>query len=239
MSTGSIAHRSAKYYQSTMKLIILLSNLLLVTNVSAMGSQKSKNNLSHYETDLIHEAINSVVSKEKYNIRPEKLNFTITSIQDPKYFFHSNFKLTSLLTFRKKYCIRVNPQVFAYSISQDALIGVISHELIHTEDYDTHGILNTGIKYFQNRVKYERTTDIKAVFKGFGEELIEYKTFQQQVLTPEVLKEKRKYYLTIEEVDFLIDKIQKKKNLDQFYKALIKKTPRNLEQMIELWNKLK
>lgn len=137
------------------------------------------------------------------------LNIRLFQINNPAYFFVSNFTVGRALLGREQYRIGVNPLIFDSQISDDALKGILAHELVHTEDYYGSTTIGTlipiGIKVSlpKSRVQYERKTDLKTILKGFAEELIAYKDFQYPLLNPEQLRKKKREYLTPEEINII------------------------------------
>lgn len=155
-------------------------------------------------------------------------------IQDPDYFMESNFfPFQRLVLKKKKYRIGVNPIIFEKDIPYDALVGVMAHEMVHTEDYECYGVLHVGKQLLNttSKRKYERATDLKVVFKGLSRELIAYKEWLYKQLTPEALKLKKKEYLTPEEIDFVEETLRTLSSKDQeLLKAKwLKNTPLTLK----------
>ena len=205
----------------------LLSILLITLSLQySHGAALSRAQLSDIE-NTVEELINNShkVLKEK------KVNIFIHTIDSPTYFFESNFTITRFLFGAKKYRVGVNPAVFEKSIPYDALVGVLAHELCHTEDYATGStlgkIIPIGIRMLtkKSRAKYERQTDLKLIEKGHAMNMKAYRLWQYPLLSKEDLKRKRKEYLTPEEFDY-VDSIRIEH--PEILKSWIKNPPNNL-----------
>jgi hypothetical protein len=172
----------------------------------------------------------------------KKLTMDFYRIDNPDYFMESNFHVFPRLVLgKKKYRIGVNPLIFEQDIPRDALLGVMAHELVHTEDYENKKVLSVGLKLLRKKSKrrYERSTDLRVIFKGFGHHLIQYKLWQYSLLTPEALELKKKEYLSPEEVNFVRDTLEKLSAEDRvkIKKIWVKKTPLSLEEFERTYEK--
>lgn len=172
----------------------------------------------------------------------KKLTMDFYRIDNPNYFMESNFHIfPRLILGKKKYKIGINPMIFEQDIPRDALLGVMAHELIHTEDYENKKVLSVGLKLLRKKSKrrYERSTDLRVIFKGFGHHLIQYKIWQYSLLSPEALELKKKEYLSPEEVNFVRDTLEKVSHSDakKLKKIWIRKTPLNLKEFEDSYEK--
>jgi hypothetical protein len=128
------------------------------------------------------------------------------TIDDPDYFFVSNFGWRRILLGCDQYRIGYNPLIFEQGIGDAALEGILAHELVHTEDYHRGSTLGTllpigvRVSFQKSRIQYERKTDIKTIQKGFADQLIAFKKFQYPLLSEEDLAIKKQEYLTPEEI---------------------------------------
>lgn len=120
-------------------------------------------------------------------------------------FFQSNFEVGSLLSGPVHYVIEVNPQVFALHCPAQAIDAVLAHELAHTLDYHRGGlwgildILNQ-LRLYPSLVRYERRTDLQAIFRGYGAGLIAYRDWVYRVIPAQDIAAKRQVYFTPEEI---------------------------------------
>jgi len=209
------------------KLMVIIFSLLL------MG-QTYANSLSQEHEEIVRDIYNYMRKSTHTKLGSKKLTMDFYRIDNPNYFMESNFHVfPRLFLGMKKYKVGVNPLIFKEGIPRDALLGVMAHELIHTEDYENKKILSVGLKYLNKKARrrYERSTDLRVIFKGYGHHLIQYKLWQYPLLSAESLKKKKKEYLTPEEVNFVRDSLESishehREELKSFW---IKKTPLNYE----------
>lgn len=209
-----------------MRLGIIL--LLLNLNVALAASFNS------IDTDKI-EVIQEKILKSSHYSSLKRVKLKTYLISNPDYFMESNFSFKRFFGV-KNYRIGINPLIFRNGISDEALTGVMAHELVHTLDYENRGILSVGHQYLCNNHPYERKTDLRVIFNGFGEELSEYKQWQYKLLSPKALKKKKKKYLTPEEIEFIhraIGEVQDKENLLNYW---LKKIPMNQHQFEKSFN---
>lgn len=91
-----------------------------------------------------------------------------------------------------------------------ALTGILSHEYAHIFDYSTKsdlGMLWFAMKYYFDKRTIERNTDLEAVKRGFGDELIAFDRFiyKSKLPSKKYLRNKRKNYLSVNEIEHKID----------------------------------
>jgi hypothetical protein len=100
----------------------------------------------------------------------------------------------------------MNPDSVYASMSYNAQLGVLGHELSHILDYRNKNnwqMLCFGINYVFNKKTIEAKTDLTAVKRGFGKELIEYTRYIHR--SPHVnrryLLKKKRFYLSASEIE--------------------------------------
>lgn len=165
--------------------------------------------LNTQQEEKIFNLITEIVETTHPKLNKENLKFSLYIIENPQYFFVSNFGAGRALLGKKNYRIGVNPLIFEKNIPDDALKGVVAHELVHTEDYESGSTVGTlipiGLKvsFSKSRIQYERKTDLKVIQKGLAKELLAYKNWQYPQLSEDYLEVKRKEYLTPEEIPYV------------------------------------
>lgn len=90
-------------------------------------------------------------------------------------------------------------------MSECAQAGVFGHELSHILVYNEKNNLQMlwfGLTYLFNKKKIEEETDLIAMKRGFGDQLIEYTRFIQKSphTNRKYLKKKRKHYLSANDI---------------------------------------
>jgi len=137
-------------------------------------------------------------------IRRKKIGTLMAALPTPNFLFRRKEN--------RRYVIFItdHPQMNAgpiyNSMSNKAMIGVLGHELSHILSYSTKNNLELiwfGIEYVFNRKNIEADTDIIAISKGFGNELIKYNDYihNSPHTNSKYLKIKNKYYLTTTEIE--------------------------------------
>ncbi|TNF28523.1 MAG: hypothetical protein EP319_08800 [Deltaproteobacteria bacterium] len=186
---------------------IFVSLILIFSFKLTAGERK----LTAAEEKKVHAILAELIDSTHSSLRKPRLKIKLHTIDNPAYFFESNFGVGRALLGMKRYKIGVNPLVFDKNIPDDALKGVLAHELIHTEDYASGNTFNTlipiGIAVLKSKTKiqYERKTDLKVILKGLEKELIAYKNWQYPLLNPNDLRTKKKEYLTPEEIRLIVE----------------------------------
>lgn len=100
----------------------------------------------------------------------------------------------------------MNANAMYANMSSCAQVGVIGHELSHIlsyEDMTNMELLWFGIKYVFNKKEIEAETDLLAIRKGFGQQIIEFNKYLYK--SPEInkkyLRKKQKFYLSSTEIE--------------------------------------
>jgi hypothetical protein len=99
----------------------------------------------------------------------------------------------------------MNAEKIYSHMSYCAQLGVLGHELCHILDYRNKSnlqMLGFAIAYPFNKKSIEAKTDLTAVQRGFGEELIEYTRYihHSPLVNRKYLVKKKKYYLSASEL---------------------------------------
>lgn len=189
--------------------------------------------LNEEQRHKMQELIQDIILQTHTTLQKENLKIDLYSIDNPEYFFMSNFGLKRAILSKPYYRVAVNPMVFDLNITDDALIGVLAHELIHTEDYESGNplasIISVGSKFLtkNSHIQYERKTDLNVIKKGYYKELIAYKNWQYPLLSSKALEKKQKEYLTPEEVHYAHFSMEEKPELYHYWKKSI---PTNLNE---------
>lgn len=101
---------------------------------------------------------------------------------------------------------KMNAKVLYENMSTCAQVGVIGHELSHIVSYTKMSNLKMlwfGIKYVFKKREIEAETDMMAIRKGFGEQIIEFNHYLHHSprTNKKYLQKKRKYYLSSIEIE--------------------------------------
>lgn len=135
-------------------------------------------------------------------------NIGITTFTSDAYFLQVQPVFKTLVGKRsaRKYSVQLNLKLLDCPPSEEVLEAILVHELEHVKDYtkwSTAKLLKHGARYsssFKFRAAYERETDHKTLEKGLHVGLAGYRTWIYQWLNPKELAQKRRLYLTPEEI---------------------------------------
>ena len=120
-------------------------------------------------------------------------------------YFQARFSIWRFLTVRRMhYVIRVNSAALI-AAPEEGKRAIIAHELAHVAYYGNgnrlrlFGLIRLGSSGFRER--FERRADIEALQRGYAQGLKQYRIWLYQHVSAGVLQEKRRDYLTPEEID--------------------------------------
>jgi hypothetical protein len=119
---------------------------------------------------------------------------------------------------KRKYVViinTINPKVPLDSISFNAKIGVLGHELAHIIDYEnknTWQIIGIGLRYGNKnyRAKFERATDQRTLDAGLKWQIYDFSTyiFKYNQNNPKYLEYKKKVYMTPDDILLQLDTLK-------------------------------
>jgi hypothetical protein len=158
----------------------------------------------------------------------------IGAFDEESAFFESNFDVLAALMGERRYRIAVNPRLFALDAPEDALAGVVAHELAHTLDYqrrDRWGLMELlpALVFSDANARFERWTDLQAVARGYGPSLLRYREWQRSVLTDAQWRQKLVTYYGPRELALLIDV---RGRCPQAFYAMLSKPPRSTREIV-------
>jgi Zn-dependent protease with chaperone function len=121
-------------------------------------------------------------------------------------YFQARFSILHfLLPGKMHYAVRVNNDASLRRVSDDAIRAIIAHELAHVRYYASGSRLRLlGLVRLTRsgyRRKFERKADLEAVRLGYARGLKEYRQWLYQHVPPKALAEKKRDYLSPEEID--------------------------------------
>ena len=101
--------------------------------------------------------------------------------------------------------IRVNSAAAFIAAPEEGKRAIIAHELAHVAYYANgnrlrlFGLIRLASKGFRQR--FEKRADVQALRRGYAQGLKQHRTWLYQHVSAGVLQEKRRDYLTPEEID--------------------------------------
>ena len=121
-------------------------------------------------------------------------------------YFQARFSVLRFLTGRRMhYAIRVNSATALLVVPEEGKRAIIAHELAHVAYYAEgnrlrlFGLTRLASKGFRER--FEKRADLDALRRGYAQGLKQYRVWLYEHVTGSVLKEKKRDYLTPEEID--------------------------------------
>jgi hypothetical protein len=132
-----------------------------------------------------------------------------------------------------RYVILANPRAYELKVPEDGVEAIIAHELSHVAYLKKRNRLRllTMVRLLSKSfaANFERRTDLDAISRGYGEGLKVYRHWLYQHISQKSLAEKRRNYLSSEEIDAISLRIRQCPQLLDFW---LKKPPRNLPEVI-------
>lgn len=161
--------------------------------------------------------------------------FQIRYFDSDDVFFRSRPSITSMLNpfTPTTYLLDVNPATFDKELPLQAAEAIIAHELSHTLEYVSRGILGmldalVGELHRGHLVHNERQTDMEAISRGYSEGLKGYREWIYPQLSPEDEAKKRQVYFSPEEISAIETIRVTKPELFEEFKL---NPPKNLEEI--------
>jgi hypothetical protein len=121
-------------------------------------------------------------------------------------YFQARFSIWRFLAVRRMhYVIRVNSAAALIAAPEEGKRAIIAHELAHVDYYASgsrlrlFGLIRLASKSFRER--FEKRADLDALQRGYAQGLKQYRIWLYQHVSAGVLQEKRRDYLTPEEID--------------------------------------
>jgi hypothetical protein len=149
-------------------------------------------------------------------------------------FFRSGFSISRFfLLERMRYFVEVNPALFNRGAPSDGICAVLAHELSHVVSL-SHGnrIRRLGLIRLLSRgytAQFERTTDLEAIHRGYGDGLKSYRTWVYANIPAKALAAKRRYYFSPEEIGQIQERLRDQPDL---FTRWSKHVPMNLQEIV-------
>jgi len=190
------------FFQLTFLFLSLFSSQLLASESS---SSLTKDRLKI----ILNETINQFFDKElkRNNISIGIKNMPKKSRRDSFLQIRPKINFSLFRPSKKRhYYLEINPLLYKNNPGEFAIRAILIHELEHVIDYldlNFYQLSHFGLKYANNtqfRYDYERYTDIKALKRGAGIGLADYRIWIYKQISPKDVVIKKMSYLTPEEI---------------------------------------
>jgi hypothetical protein len=207
------------------------------------NSIDKSNSIDTIHSVRIENVLNSLVQSSFPELSDTEIRLeTLEEGADSTVFFDSKpFIKRKLMGKNKHYRIRYIPAAFTMSeaLSNEALYGVLAHELSHIVHYkhtSPLGLIGIGIKTTNSRTnaRFERGTDIQTVARGYGPQLRSYRLWLTKVLSTNEVEQKFQTYLSPNEVNLVQAALVK---CPKVYDSWMKRAPLNLEEIKDSLNR--
>ena len=189
-------------------------------------------NETFHSTDQVMPLIEKII-KTSF---PELANIKIQlgTVNKDSVFLESRPVIHSLfLPMKVQYKITINPALIELKLPLLAVEGILAHELAHTAFYVNKGRFQTMLTGFvflnhDKHVAFERSTDIDAITRGYGEGIKAYRELAFINLNEAQLATKKQRYYWSNEIDALLAAYKTHPDLR---KVWLKTPPTNLEEI--------
>lgn len=193
-----------------------------------------------FEASHQFQTVQKMLDKVRQKAFPElqSKRISLSRFQASDAYFQSNFNLPTLFTTQPEYVIEVNPLLWQRGCPPFAIEGILAHELSHTLDYvegGKAGIIGIGLQLlsFEGTRRYEHRSDLRALFRGYGNGLIAYRRWIYAQLTPDQLKRKQAIYYQPHEILLLQRRLERSSIAERraLEQAWLKEPPMTLQEM--------
>ena len=208
--------------------LLLLVGFVLVGPVH--GFQKKFEN---DESESLRSKILSLSETHFPEIKREKIR--LKKFTSSKNFFKARFSVGRFVTpLGMRHLISYNPLIFQKGLKEEALEAILIHELSHVSYYTRKNRLQliglVCLVKSGKEIQFERKADLETIELGFASGLKEYRNWLYRQISSEDEQQKRKFYLSPEEIE-LAEKVKKEK--PGVFARWQRKAPRNIEEMRE------
>ncbi len=183
--------------------------ILLFFNKSLYANEVLINKFDQDKLNGVKERITSLISMSFPEL--EEVDITIESFNSKEYFLKVR-PLKSFLFGKSRYKLSISNQLFDGQNSAPGIDGILAHELTHITQYEKmKGKENKIFKLLWSQtkqksvIKFERETDVEAIMRGYGPQLIDYRLWLYTKIPKDKVEKKKKEYLTPEEIQKIID----------------------------------
>ena len=141
-------------------------------------------------------------------------NIEIKAIEHDTVFLATDINMQSLFFGPRHYVLYVNPQLHTGGISDDALQGILAHELVHFSHYEKMNTVELAWFYSRYLISdefvahYERNTDLQAFELGYALGIKNFRFWLYEQISETGKVSKIKNYYTPEQIDnWLLDNL--------------------------------
>jgi len=129
-------------------------------------------------------------------------------------YFQARFSISRFIFMRRmQYVVRVNSGATLHTAPEEGRRAILAHELAHLVYYAKGNrlhlltLLRFPSKAFRER--FEKGADLEAIKRGYAQGLRQYRAWLYRHVPPDALAEKRRDYLSPDEIDAVQRQIRK------------------------------
>jgi hypothetical protein len=172
-----------------------------------------------------------IAKKSFPNIKGHKLHVKTLDSKDS--FFQARYSIWRYTTFQPmRHLVYVNPKAFELDLSENAFEAVLAHELAHVDYYTRKNRAQLlGLIRLANpsaRIGFERKADLLAISKGYGEGLVEYRTWLYKNTAQKNVSAKKRVYFSPDEIRLIMTVLTSRPGLLEKWK---KSVPKNIGEI--------
>lgn len=175
--------------------------------------------------------VSEIVQRSFPKIKLAKIR--IKTFKSETNFFKARFSFTRFLTFqRMRHLLYVNPEVYRRNAPEDSVKAILAHELAHILYYtkknrfELLGLASLASNGFS--AKFERKADLEAVARGYGEGLIQYRSWLYRNIPSNNISKKKRSYFSPQEIQAMLDVLKVKPEMIDVWR---KRVPLNVEEI--------
>jgi len=161
------------------------------------------------------------------------IDLRVRTFRSQSDYLRTRFSFSRLLLFMPmQYFVDVNPALFQEQAPSDGVCAIVAHELAHVVSLSRgNRIRRFGLVRLLSKrqtAKFERRTDLEAIHRGYGDGLKSYREWVYAHIPPDKLPEKRRNYLSPEEIGAIQILLQERPELLGYWR---KNVPMNLQEI--------
>jgi hypothetical protein len=150
-------------------------------------------------------------------------------------YFRTRVSISRFLLMRPMhYFVEMNPRIIVAGPPSPGFCAILAHELVHIKGMSRgNRVRLLGMVRLVSpgyTAKFERSADLEAIQRGYGEGLSAYREWVYQHIPPSALKRKRRNYFSPEEIAAILRLSEADPSLPAYWK---KHVPLNLQQILD------
>lgn len=191
---------------------------------------------SHVPATMAAREIEPVIDQVRQSSFPQLRSVAINvyELRSRFDYLQARFTVSSYFSRQLQYMVLFNPEAIRRHVPNEALRGIVAHELAHIDYYESQsrmGLLSlAGLLLPDYTTRFERRADLEAIARGYGKGLALYRTWLYRNIPSSGMAEKKRDYYSPQEIAALLEAEHARPGtMAQFLRCV----PRNLDQIRE------